>query len=108
MATQDDKLEIGSGQTVEVRETRKLFRLAPVADNDLSRSSRQVAIVAAETEDEARQIASVHDAFGRNWRDPHFAACVSLETSETRVFGDVIFRSEPVAVEGRKHAGKRR
>lgn len=77
-----------------------LFRLVPVADNDLSRSGRQVAIVAAETEDEARQIASVHDAFGRNWRDPHFAACESLETSETHVFGDVIFRSGPVAVEG--------
>lgn len=25
-----------------------------------------------------------------------------METPETQVFGDVIFRSEPVAVEGRK------
>jgi len=32
---------------------------------------------------------------------PHFAKCDCLETSETPVFGDVVFRSEPVAVEGR-------
>jgi hypothetical protein len=48
--------------------TRRLFRLTPAA-NDLSRSSRQVA---ADTEDEARQIVSVYYAFGRNWQDPHF------------------------------------
>jgi hypothetical protein len=98
MTAENDKLEIVPERTVEVRETRKLFRLAPAADNDLSRSSRQVAIVAADTEDEARQIASKLDAFGRDWRDPLFAACDSLETSETHVFGDVIFRSEPSAV----------
>jgi hypothetical protein len=44
----------------------------------------------------------------RDWRDPHFAACDSLETSETHVFGDVIFRSEPVAVEGRKRTAEHR
>jgi hypothetical protein len=108
MASVDDKLEIGPEQSIEVRETRFLFRLTPAAGNDLTRSSRQVAIVAADTEDEARQIASKHDAFGRDWRDPLFAACDSLETSETHVFGDVIFRSEPVALEGRKRATKRR
>jgi hypothetical protein len=108
MVSEDNKLEIVPDRTVEVRETRTLFRLAPAAENDLSRSSRQVAIVAADTEDEARQIASKHDAFGRDWRDPHFAACDSLETSETHVFGDVIFRSEPMAVEGLKLAAKRR
>jgi hypothetical protein len=55
MAGDEDKLEIVREQTVEVRETRKLFRLTPAADSDLSRS--QVAIVAADTKDEARQIA---------------------------------------------------
>jgi len=108
MASVDDKVEIVPEQAIEVRETRSLFRLVPAADNDLSRASRQVAIVAADTEDEARQIAFAHDVFGRDWRDPHFAACESLETPETQVFGDVIFRSEPVAVEGRKHIAKRR
>jgi hypothetical protein len=62
----------------------------------------------SDTEDEARQIASKYDAFGRDWRDPLFAACDSLETSETHVFGDVVFRSEPVVVEGGKRAAKRR
>jgi hypothetical protein len=76
---------------------------------DLSRSSRLVAIVAADTEDEAREIASKHDAFRRDWRDPLFAACDNLETSATDVFGDVIFRSEPVVVGSgsvRQSAGK--
>jgi hypothetical protein len=61
MAGDEDKLEIVPEGIVEVRETRTLFRLTPAADSDLSRPSRQVAIVAADTEDEARQIASMHD-----------------------------------------------
>jgi hypothetical protein len=100
MATEDDKLEIVPDRAVKVRETRTLFRLAPNAANDLSRSSRQVVIVAADTEDEARQIAFTHDAFGRDWRDPHYAVCESSGTAETHVFGDVIFRSEPVVPVG--------
>jgi hypothetical protein len=108
MAAENDKLEIVPERTVEVRETRKLFRLAPAADNDLSRSSRQVAIVAADTEDEARQIASKHDAFGRDWRDPDFAVADVIQTTESHVFGDVIFRSEPVVVGGGKRGAKRR
>lgn len=105
MPSDDDKLEILPERAIEVRETRRLFRLEPAAV-DLSRSSRQVAIVAADTEDEARQIALMHDLFGRDWRDSHFAACESLETTETHVFGDVIFRSEPV--DGRRRVAKRR
>jgi hypothetical protein len=61
-----------------------------------------------DTEDEAREIASKHDAFGRDWRDPLFAACDYLEISATYVFGDVTFRSEPVVGEGGKRAPKRR
>ena len=67
MAGEDENLEIVPERAVEVRETRTLFRLAPAADNDLGRSSRQIAIVAADTEEEARQIACMHDAFGRDW-----------------------------------------
>ena len=77
-------------------------------DSDLSRSSRQIAIVAAETEEDARQIASMHDAFGRDWRDPRFAVCDALDTPEAHVFGDVVFRSEPVAIKVGKRAAKRR
>ena len=75
MAAEHERLEIAPERAVEVRETHTLFRLAPAADNDLGRSSRQIAIVAADTEEEARQIASMHDAFGRDWRDPRFALC---------------------------------
>lgn len=105
MATDDEKVEIAPDRAIDVRETRRLFRLAPAAAN-ISRPSRQVAIVAADTEDEARQIASVHDAFGRDWRDPHYAICESVETAESHVFGDVIFRCEPVAVEGLRRSAK--
>ena len=108
MAAEDERLEIAPERAVEVRETRTLLRLAPAADNDLGRSSRQIAVVAADTEEEARQIASVHDAFGRDWRDPRFAVCDALDTPEAHVFGDVVFRSEPVAAEVGKRAAKRR
>ena len=108
MVGHEDKLEIVPERSVEVRETRTLFRLTPAADDDLGRSNRQLAIVAADTEDEARQIAFQHDVFGRDWRDPHFAVAENMETSGTHVFGDVILRSEPVAVEGRKRVSRRR
>jgi hypothetical protein len=54
MAGDEGKLEIVPERTVEVREMRKVFRLT---HNDLGRP--QVAIVAADTEDEARQIAFI-------------------------------------------------
>jgi hypothetical protein len=79
MAAEDERLEIAPERAVEVRETRTLLRLAPAADNDLGRSNRQIAIVAADTEEEARQIASMHDAFRRDWRDPRFAVCDALQ-----------------------------
>jgi hypothetical protein len=85
MAGEKDKLEIQPDRTVDVRETRRLFRLTPAADNDLTRSSRQVAIVAADMEDEARRIASLHDFFQRDWRNPHFAVPDAMETPETHV-----------------------
>jgi hypothetical protein len=61
-----------------------------------------------DTEEEARQIASLRDAFGRDWRDPRFAVCDTLDTPEAHAFGDVVFRSEPVAIEVGKRAAKRR
>jgi hypothetical protein len=82
MASEEEKLEIQPDRTVDVREMQRLFRLTPVADNDLTRPSRQVAIVAADPEDEARQIASMHDVFQRDLRDPHFAVGDAMETPE--------------------------
>jgi hypothetical protein len=89
------------GRTVDVRETTSLFRLARVA-SDLSRSSRLVAIVAADTQVEAREIAAKHDVFGRDWRNPGYAVCETMQTTECHVFGDVVFRSEPVTIEDRR------
>jgi|ERR1700726_3841340 hypothetical protein len=108
MAAEDENLEVVPDRAIEVRVTRTLFRLAPAADDDLGRSSRQIAIVAADTEEEARHIASKHDAFGRDWRNPRFAVCEALDAPEAHVFGDVVFRSEPVAVEKGTRAAKRR
>jgi hypothetical protein len=85
-----------------------VFRLAPAAGNDFGRSNRQIAIVAADSEEEARQIASMHDAFGHDWRNPRFAVCDALNTPEAHVFFYVVFRSEPVANEVGKRAAKRR
>jgi hypothetical protein len=48
----------------------------------------------------------MHDAFGRDWRDPRFAVCDALDTPEAHVFGDVVFRSEPVAGRNRKAGGE--
>jgi hypothetical protein len=103
LANEEDKLEIVPERTVEVRETRTLFRRTPAPDHDLSRSSRQVAIVAADTEGQS----PANCLLGRDWRDPHFAVAENMETSQTPVFGDMIFRSEPVAVEGRKRTATR-
>src|ERR1700743_3727655 len=105
MAAEDEKLEIIPERAVEVSETGTLF---PCSEDDLGRSSRQIAIVAADSEEEARQIASMHEAFARDWRDPSFAVCDALELSDIHVFGDIFFRFEPVAVEAGKQSPKRR
>jgi hypothetical protein len=108
MEPENEKLEVVvPDRAVEVRETHISFRLAPAAA-DLVRSNRQVVIVAADTEEEARQIAVTHDVFGRNWRDPQYASCEPMETTEAHVFGDVIFRSEPAVSAERKRAARRR
>jgi hypothetical protein len=105
---EDEKLEVAPERPVEVRETRKLFRLAPAVDSDLSGSSRQIAFVAAETEEDARQIASMHDAFGRDWRSVRFAVADVLDAPEAHVVGDVVFRSEPVLIAAGKRVPKRK
>jgi hypothetical protein len=61
MAAEDENLEIVPERAVEVRETRTLFRLAPAADKNLGRSSRQIAITlsgAANWETALRQAGS--------------------------------------------------
>ena len=66
MAAEDEKLEIVPEWVFEVPETRALFRLAPAADNNFGRSSRQIAIVAADTEEEARKLAYMQERRSRD------------------------------------------
>jgi hypothetical protein len=89
----DDPIPEIAAPPVMVPETNRLWRLTP-ALNLLARS-RQIAIVPAESEDEARAIATMADPMGRDWRDPHLFAADSIDTPERHVIGDLIFRSTP-------------
>ncbi|WP_441279289.1 hypothetical protein AB7783_26850 [Tardiphaga sp. 172_B4_N1_3] len=89
----DDPVAEITSPPVQVRETNRLWRLTPAMN--LLEKSRQIAIVPAETEDEARAIAAMADPMGRDWRDQHAFAADSIATPEWDVVGDVIFRSTP-------------
>lgn len=101
MAEDDDIPEITLPPVV-VAETGRLFRLTP-AFNDLSQSSRQIALVPADTEEAARAIATAADALGRDWRDERAFLADSIDTSERHVVGDVIFRSTANAGPNKRH-----
>jgi hypothetical protein len=73
-------------QPPAVRETRRLFRL---------RTARFLAVVAADTEDEARTLAACHDALGGDWCNPEFASSEFEDTSEAHVVGDVAISAAP-------------
>ena len=93
--TTDDILEIVPTVPHEVAETTRLIRLTPIG-NDLSTSQRQVAIVAAETEDHARELACAYDPFGRDWKNINLFSADSFDDTTTHVIGDVIFKSAPL------------
>jgi hypothetical protein len=93
MGDDEDVPEI-SAPPVIVAETHRMFRLTPMFD-DLLKSSRQIALVPADSEEEARRIATLADPLGRDWKNPKAFAADSMETPESHVVGDVIFRSMP-------------
>ena len=77
----DDVLtEVPALQPHVVRETQRLYRL---------RAGRFLAVVAADTEAEARGFAASHDALGGDWGNPEFASAEAEDTGEAHVFGDV-------------------
>ncbi|MGM5022157.1 hypothetical protein [Tardiphaga sp. 367_B4_N1_1] len=78
---------------VLVPETNRQWKLTPALN--LLEKSRQIAIVSADTEDDARAIATTADPMGRNWQDAHLFTADSIETVEWHVIGDVVFRSTP-------------
>jgi hypothetical protein len=86
--TDEGAAEVSQPAPVTVRETRRLYRL---------RAERVVAVVAADTEDEARALAAGYGLPGGDWRNPAFASAEVEETAETHVFGDVVISSLPGA-----------
>lgn len=90
----DENVPEISAFPVIVAETHRMFRLTPMFD-DLLKSSRQIALVPADSEEEARRIATLADPLGRDWKNPKVFAADSMETPESHVVGDVVFRSMP-------------
>ncbi|MEH2508912.1 hypothetical protein V1291_000266 [Nitrobacteraceae bacterium AZCC 1564] len=90
----ENTLELTPTVPHEVAETTRLIRLTPIG-NDLSMPHRQVALVAAETEDQARQLAYAYDPFGRDWKNVDLFSSDSFDDTDTHVIGDVIFKSTP-------------
>src|SRR3954451_16028455 len=102
MADEPDVPEVAAAP-IEVAETHLLFRLIPALD-DMAQPHRQIALVPANSEDEARALASAADPFGRDWVNPAHFACEMTETPERHVIGDVVFQSlaAPAVVTSRK------
>jgi hypothetical protein len=81
--TIDDAVaEVPVSQSLAVRETQRLYRL---------QAARFLAVVAADTEAEARTLAAIHDALRGDWCNPEFASSEFEDTgTTTHVFGDVV------------------
>jgi hypothetical protein len=79
-AIDDVIAELPALQPHAVRETQRLYRLT---------AGRFVAVVAADTEAEARSFAASHDALGGHWGNPEFTSAEAEDTGEAHVFGDV-------------------
>lgn len=80
-AVVDDVIaEVPALQPHAVRETQRLYRL---------RAGRFLAVVAADTEKDARGFAASHDALAGDWGNPEFASAEAEDTGEAHVFGDV-------------------
>jgi hypothetical protein len=80
-AADDLVAEVPASQPLAVRETRRLYRL---------QAARFLAVVAADTEAEARTLAATHDALRGDWCNPQFATVEFDDSAEKHVFGDVI------------------
>ena len=87
-AAADVAVEVTVGQPFAVRETQRLYRL---------KAARFLAVVAADTEDEARAIAAREDALGGDWCKPEFASAEFKDTGEVHVFGDVVISAYAAA-----------
>jgi hypothetical protein len=93
MSDDDQVLEIARSP-IAVAETSRIYRLSPAVDKP-ARTSRQIAIVAADTEDQARIFATNADPMGRDWNDRSQFPADYRDTPEQHVVGDVVFQSVP-------------
>lgn len=82
--------QAGHPTPFSVREPHRLHRL---------RAGRLVAVVAADTEEEARALAASYDLLGGDWRNRDFASAEVEETAESHVVGDVVISSVSTAPE---------
>lgn len=89
-----DPLELAPAVPHVVAETTQLIRLTPVGE-DLGVPFRQIALVAADTEDQARQLAAAYDPFGRDWMNVKLFCADTFDDVGRHVVGDVIFKSMP-------------
>jgi hypothetical protein len=80
--------EVPAGQPFAVRETQRLYRL---------KAARFLAVVAADTETEARELAARQDGMGGDWQNPEFASSEFEETGEVHVFSDVVISAHAAA-----------
>ncbi len=60
-----------------------------------TQAHRQTALVATDTEEHARALASAHDPFGRYWMSEMQYSCDFIDSPETHVVGDIVFKSLP-------------
>lgn len=87
----DDDIPEIDGPPIAVAETHSVFRLT-------SRTGgRYVAIVAAESHEQARRFAAESDPFGAEWENPDKYDCVHTLDVEYHLVGDVVFQSTPLA-----------
>jgi hypothetical protein len=77
----DEVAEVPADQPFTVRETGRLYRL---------KAARFTAVIAADTEDEARTLAARQDGMRGDWSNPNFASAEFEDTGEAHVFGDVV------------------
>lgn len=96
--TADDVAEVRPPQPLIVRETRRQYRL---------KAGRFQAVVATDTEVEARGLAATQDARGGDWRNPEFASAEFEDGGEAHVFGDVVISAlaSPAVKPAKKLAG---
>jgi len=89
---EDEEIPEINSPPIAVPETHSIFRLVSKT------GGRYVAIVAAETHEQARRFAADADPFGAEWENPDKFDCVHSIDPKDHVVGDVVFQSVPQPV----------